>query len=196
MLLIVVVTAVMGFLASASLLSLGFRVIWSRYVIAVLFAYAAFLLFVRLWLWLSKDDVQSDLEPADLLDAADMALDAVDMAPVEGPDVLGALDVDADGCLIGVLLLVVALLLGLAGYVVATAPVFFAEVLLDGVLSVGLYRRVKKLHRRHWLTSAFRHTWLAFAAAAILLGSLGAAMSHYWPEADSIGDTFTGERAR
>lgn len=54
MLLIVMATAAVGFLASAALLSLGFRVIWSRYVVAVLIAHGAFLVFVRLWLSLSQ----------------------------------------------------------------------------------------------------------------------------------------------
>jgi hypothetical protein len=196
MLVIVLATAATGFLASALLLYLGFRVIWSRYVLAVVIAYGAFLLFVRLWLWLSKDDIESDLEPPDVLDATDLAVEAADLLPVEGPDASGVLEADPDGCLFGIVLLVVALLVGAAGYVVATAPVFFAEVLLDGVLAVGLYRRVKKLHRRHWLSSALRHTWLPFAAAAVLLGGVGAAMSHYSPGADSIGDVWMGERSR
>jgi hypothetical protein len=192
MVLIVIGTAAVGFLTSAGLLSLGFRVIWARYIVAVAAAYVGFLLLVRVWLWLAKDGVESDLSPdlspEDAVDAADFALEVAD--PGSGGV---SIDVDADleGCLlVAAATMVLVLLAGAAGYFVLTAPTFLAEVLLDGALSVGLYRRVKKLHRRHWLHSAFRHTWFAFAGAAVLLGSLGVAMADYSPGADSIGDVW------
>lgn len=192
--LIVLATAAVGFLASAGLLSLGFRVIWSRYVAAVAVAYAAFLFFVRLWLWMSEDDLHSDLDPGDVADVADVALDVSDAVGPASGAADGGLVPDADGCLPVAAVAVVVALAGAAAYVVATAPTFFAEVLLDGALSVGLYRRVKTLHRRHWLASSFRHTWFVFAGAALLLGALGWAMAHYVPGADSIGDIWGDAR--
>jgi len=37
--------------------------------------------------------------------------------------------------------------------VVWSAPAFLAEVLLDALASVGLYRRLCKLESRHWLAT-------------------------------------------
>jgi hypothetical protein len=191
MLAIVVATAAVGFLASVVLLWVGLRIIWARYALAVAIAYAAFLVLVRLWLWLSRDTGESDLDLGDAMDAADIASEALDLGSSGGGGDLAGLDGDAEGCLVvAIAAIVLAVAAAAAGYFVLTAPTFFAEVLLDGALSVGLYRRVKTLHRRHWLESAFRHTWMPFAAVAGLFAFLGWAMADYSPGADSIGDVW------
>ena len=80
------------------------------------------------------------------------------------------------------------------GYVVVIAPSFFAEVLADGAISYGLYRRVRGLERHHWIWSAVSRTYLPFSAVVLFLALAGAAMQWYAPSADSIGDIWLSGR--
>ena len=80
------------------------------------------------------------------------------------------------------------------GYVVVIAPSFFAEVLADGAISYGLYRRVRGLERQHWIWSAVSRTYLPFSAVVLFLALAGAAMQWYAPSADSIGDIWLSGR--
>ena len=67
----------------------------------------------------------------------------------------------------------------------------FAELLLDGVLSASLYRRLRGLETRHWLETALRRTALPFFLTAIIVSASGWAMTLYAPEAQSIGEVIT-----
>jgi uncharacterized membrane protein YgcG len=57
MMLIVALTAAVGFLASFALLHVGVGALWLRYPIAIAVAYAAFLFFLWCWLRLRRNDV-------------------------------------------------------------------------------------------------------------------------------------------
>jgi len=61
-------------------------------------------------------------------------------------------------------------------------------VLLDGVLSVSLYRRLRGLETRHWLETALRRTGWPFVLTAMVFSASGWAMTLYAPDARSIGD--------
>jgi hypothetical protein len=95
-----------------------------------------------------------------------------------------------EGCLIVVAL--IALIGGLVAalYVVYIAPVLLAETLIDGVLLVGLYRRVKRIEQRHWLQAAVRRTLLPALLCAMFFAVAGYAMQKAVPEAHSIGDVW------
>jgi len=75
-------------------------------------------------------------------------------------------------------------------YLIASAPILFAEVLLDGALCAGLYRRLRRSERRHWLESAVRRTWIPVLAVMVSFALAGLAIQHYAPEAKSIGDVW------
>jgi len=75
-------------------------------------------------------------------------------------------------------------------YVIYIAPVVFAEVLVDGALSYALFRHLRGHDPQHWLTSAVSRTIVPFAATAVFVAILGAAMSAYAPAAVSIGQVF------
>lgn len=77
-----------------------------------------------------------------------------------------------------------------AGYLVVQAPVILGEVLLDGTLSAGLYKRLKKVEHHDWLETAVRKTILPFAAVALLAGLAGHFVQKAAPEARSIGGLF------
>lgn len=87
--------------------------------------------------------------------------------------------------------LVIGAVIGLAlacFYLVYLAPILFAEVLVDGALSYALVRHLRGQSPQHWLSSTLRRTALPFAATALFLVAVGAAMAAYAPNATSVGE--------
>lgn len=119
---------------------------------------------------------------------------AKDLAGDSSKDsVEGALDAvsGADELAIPLLLLVIAAALLLsASFVIYSAPALFAELLVDGVLSVSLYRRLRGLDAHHWLDTAVKRTVWPFFATAVTFSAVGWALQLLVPGADSIGDVF------
>ena len=72
-------------------------------------------------------------------------------------------------------------------WVVYSAPLLFAELLVDGVLTVGLYRRLRGIESRHWLETAIKRTVWPFAMTGVLVFACGWGMQLYAPEAHTIG---------
>jgi len=96
---------------------------------------------------------------------------------------------DADEAAIPLLVILVVVGLALSSlYIVYSAPVLFAELLLDGALSATLYRRLKGLERTHWVETALRRTALPFLLTAVFLTISGWALGSYAPHAQSIGE--------
>jgi hypothetical protein len=101
---------------------------------------------------------------------------------------LRGLDVDLDDALwLVVVAAVVVLVLSVAAYVVYTAPVLFAELLLDAGLAAGLVGRLSAGEPRAWLRTAVRATIVPAAIATMLLGLAGFALARVAPGAASIG---------
>ena len=75
-------------------------------------------------------------------------------------------------------------------YIVYIAPVLLAEILLDGVLMAGLYKRVKTIDHRHWLRAALRRTALPAVLVALFFTVAGFAMQKAAPGARSIGEVW------
>lgn len=75
-------------------------------------------------------------------------------------------------------------------YVVYIAPALLAEILLDGVLMAGLYKRVKSIQHRHWLRSALRQTAVAAIVVAVFFTIAGFALQKVAPYARSIGEVW------
>ena len=211
MALLVGAAASIGLLSSIGLLRLGLHAMWLRYIIAASAGYLSFLGLLWIWLPTKQDTSGGGPDPsdaADIVDLGDSVIDVVRLgakhaasnlpaeAPVTGGDV-GILDVDFGlDELVVVLAAVAAIVAGLvaAAYVVVIAPSFFAEILVDGALSYGLYRRVRGLRRQHWIKSAVSRTYVPFAAVVLFLALAGAAMQWYTPSADSIGDVWLSIR--
>lgn len=98
----------------------------------------------------------------------------------------------ADAGILMVPLLVIALALGLAFssiYVIYSAPTLFAELLLDGALSATLYRRLRGIERRHWVSTALRKTALPFVLTALLLMAVGWGLQSAAPGARTLGES-------
>jgi hypothetical protein len=104
-------------------------------------------------------------------------------------DVASSLDLDPGEAAIPIAVVILAIGLAFASlYVVYIAPVLFAELLFDGVLSYSLYRHLRALHARHWLATAVQRTALPFGATAVFLALMGVAMGAYAPGARSVGE--------
>lgn len=196
MMLIVGLTGAGGFLASYLLLGAGMASMTSRYPLAVGIAYLVFLFLLWLWLRSSADDY-SDFAP-DLPDGGHRSAGNCSGEPsheVEiGDSANGLGDVveaasGADEFAIPLLVLIVIAALVLAsGWIVYSAPLLFAELLVDGVLAASLYRRLKGIETRHWLETAVRRTAWPFALTALTFCLAGAVMHGLAPGAHSIGE--------
>lgn len=107
------------------------------------------------------------------------------------------LDVDGDSAAPLVLLIILAVValggLIAAGFLIYSAPVFFAEVFVDAAIGYGLYRRLRPAGGQPWLQTAIARTWLPFLVVAVLLGLAGEAIHEFMPGAVSIGDVFRGK---
>lgn len=204
--LIVALTGFAGLAASFLMLQAGLTSMALRYCYAMGAAYIVFI--VLLWLWLRWNADGLDLPSGDggggdpvsafsgkggTFDGGgasgdyEPASQAFDAGSGSG-DGFGA-DVDVGDAAIA--LAVVALVIGVALsslFVIYTAPVLFAELLVDGLLSASLYRSLRGVDRRHWLDSALRRTCVPFLLTAAFVTAAGWGMGVYAPEAVSIGE--------
>jgi hypothetical protein len=218
MLLLVTLTGAAGFLASFLLLLAGLQTMWLRYPASIAIAYAVFLMLLWVWLrWRGSDgaDASPDLGPSGRgsCDADYGKGGSFDGGGASGnyePSEGGMLDSVGDGALDAVgsaeeLLIPLALLaaicaaLGAAVFMmfslVSSAPLLFAELLVDGLLSASLYRRLRGLDRAHWIEPAIRRTRWAFLAAAVTMAVAGAGLALYAPGAHSLGEVIAMKRA-
>jgi len=112
----------------------------------------------------------------------------------------GSFDFSLDGDEAVVVILVVAALaaaLLAAFWIIYQAPTILADVALNGALSAGLYKRLKKVEEGgNWVFSAFKRTALPFAAVGILFAVAGHYMQAYAPEARSVGGVWQHFAAR
>lgn len=218
-------TGLTGFLSSFVLLHLGMRDMSSRYLLATLIAYMAFLFLLWLWLrtkaeeYVDVPDVLSNMPVSSGGSASeipavsgyggefggggasssfDTTYEVSALAPPvssgsSGVDVpLGdAIDAaaGADEFALPLLaIMAVAALVLSSLYVIYLAPTLFAELLLDSMLSAGLYRRLSRLPRQHWLETAVGRTIWPFLLTALTAWLAGVAMEVYVPSANSLGE--------
>ena len=241
--LILFVTGLAGFLASYALLHAGVSRMWLRYPVAVLLAYAVFLLLLRLWLFYQQRRGRESSANFDLsgVDGASLDLSAdiggafndaafggggdfagagagggwgapdtgcVGAAAPEsfvgggggsgggggGSGLLDGLDVGIDGdegCLfvVALVLLIVGGLLA-SLYVVYLAPALLAEILVDGLLVSGLYRRVKDPVPGNWLLGAVRRTLVPVLLTLVCFIAAGYLLKYIANEAHTIREVW------
>lgn len=217
MFILVSLTGLAGFAASAAMLAAGIDTMALRYTLAMGIAYSVFLLLLWLWLHTSAADYIDFPGP----DGAGGAARNVDSAAAD--DFIGGGSFDGGGAsahvefgvearsvdavgkepleLIAqaeegaIPLAVILLVLGLALsslFVIWSAPVLFAEILVDALLAAGLYRRLRTLDPRHWMLAALKRTLLPFILTTLLIAGAGWAMQAHAPEASSLGEVMSG----
>ncbi|MCB1917067.1 MAG: hypothetical protein KDG52_15290 [Rhodocyclaceae bacterium] len=119
-----------------------------------------------------------------VVEAGSASEDGADLSAASLSEGLG--DADEFAVPFAALLLLVGMVLA-SFYVVWIAPVLFAELLVDGTLSYGLYRCLRR-GDRHWLRSAWRRTWLPFLLTAIFAALVGMALGEIAPGTRSLGE--------
>ena len=202
--LILGLTGIAAFTVSTLILRFGVTAMWVRYSTAVFVSYFAFLYALSIWIQLTlrrgyEDDAEEQIEETveDFLDGDAHARDSHinDEAGSSfsenesiSDNIASAFDIDES--LIALIIGIVAIgsLLSISIYMIFTAPVFLAEILLDAALMYGLFKRVQTLRKRHWLPSAIKSSWGYFAIVLVLFSIGGYLIQFNIPEAVSIGD--------
>ncbi len=111
------------------------------------------------------------------------------------PD-LGGLDADELALPLAALAALAAALFASA-FVVYGAPVLLAELLLDGLVAGGLYRRLRRQPPGAWYAIALRKTLLPFAATGLVFVLAGWFVQSRLPEALTLGDVVRhGQQAK
>lgn len=233
MLLLISMTACIGFLVSALLLRAGWQDMGWRYLLACCVAYLCFLSMLWIWLKLMRVKASADALPDLPLDLAgnvrfsgygtsgDAAAFSgkggsfdgggasadVDFPVSQGlmpadaggsSDGLGSILPDADVGELGapiVLVVAVAVLAAACGAMLyatfnllSAAPLMFAELIFDGLLAAGMYRRYRYKVNRSWLETAFQHTWRPFLGVLLFVCGMGFILTFLWPQARTLGD--------
>lgn len=188
MLVLILLTGGAGLLASYLMLRAGLLSMPLRYPLALLAAYGVFLLLVRWFVRHAEPDLPDIPVSANRPQSCGRS-EAVDSAHGgSGGSWLDGLDA-ADELLLPLLFVIALVAVAFASlWVVVSAPTLFAELAIDGALSAGLYRRLRKIETRHWLDTAVRRTIGPFAATALALVLFALAAQHYRPHARSIGE--------
>jgi hypothetical protein len=218
---ILLLTGFVGFLSSFLLLQFGVFKMWLRYPLAILSAYIAFLLLLRLWLAIQRYQNSLDFDLPINAGSGGTNSSSVDFSFGGGGDfsgggaggswsdsvssstssisdssssVLDGFSFDIDLEEFGLIILAVIALIGglLASlYVVYIAPVFLAEIIVDGLILGGLYKRVRHIERKHWLQTAVSKTLLPAILCIVFFGIVGGALQMLAPEAKSIGEVWS-----
>jgi hypothetical protein len=208
-----------GFLTSFSLLHLGVSRMWLRYPIAILVAYGVFFVLLSLWLFLQRHSLaDTDLSVLDFTPPNTSSPEEIlpfgggnaggggaggswgqSVSSTSTPSSGGGSSISADvgfdldfgeGCLL--LIAALAIIGGLVAslYVIYIAPALLAEILVDGALVAGLYRRVKHIEPGNWMQTAFRKTFVPALISAVFFTVAGVALQKAVPTALSIGDVW------
>lgn len=214
--LLVLLTGASGFVASYLLLHAGLAEMWLRYLAAIAVAYL--ILLFMLWLWLrtrAEDYVDipdlSGLAPSDSssgfsggnggnfggggstasFDSAGSSFGETGNPGASGTsvgDAIGSVAEAEEFAIPLVLLIIVVAVVFSSAFIIYSAPALFAELLVDGVLSASLYRKLRGLETRHWLETALRRTLWPFILTAVIISASGWGLAHYAPGAHSIAE--------
>lgn len=219
MALIVLLTGGAGFLASHALRLAGLDSMLLRYPLAVLLAYAVFLLLMWIWIRWRWDSV------ADAADAAASngggggaprggpawggkgghsggggasaswgEASAPSAMDSDGGSLLDAADGDAGLPLLavaGIVALVAGVLLASA-WVVWSAPVLMAELLVDAAIVGGLYRRMQGMGAQGWWRLCLSHTLWPLLGLLVFFALLGGFAQQLAPDAVSLMQVVQG----
>lgn len=190
---VIALSGLMSFGVSFALLRMGVDAMSLRYGVAAVFGYGAFVLLFRAWLgWRGTTDLDPHVDPG-LFDlhmgsASDTLPDSfgggrsggggasgswgesdmsgevpagLDRGPSSPSTGIG-IDLDDLGWVL--ILCAVAFAGAVAvGYVILSAPVLIAEVMVDAAIVSTVYRRVAAKDTRHWAATVVRRTWLPAA---------------------------------
>jgi len=214
-----------GLLTTKVLLAIGVHSLALRYALAVCFAYLAFLILIRIWLFYVNADRRAIDFSADGVNVIGDFSRAGASGDVPGGQFGGggasgswgkaplplksgggggkssfSLDLDLGGDEWVVILLFVALVLSLLVigiYIIYTAPALLSETAFEAALAAALARRAKQIQRPGWMGVVWRATVWPFIIVLVLSVGLGWAAHRYCPGAKKLRDVWDcpGRRA-
>jgi hypothetical protein len=201
---ILLFTGIIGAASSFIMFHAGITRMFIRYPLAAFFAYAVFLLLLRLWRdhQVRQPDIAVHFETTASETSSDTAPnmrkeeDKRSYSKRSFLDSLDALNIvnifdEAPGFFICVLIALVVGALFLIGLVLSAAPTLLAEILLDGLLVAGIWRRFKRTEEDdNPLGAAFRITRIPALLVICVLTIVGYLFEFMSPTAQSIGDVF------
>lgn len=195
-----------GWIASMVLHRAGVTQMVLRYPLSTAISYAVFFFCLSLWVRFvtSQADAASFIEnniESGIRNATNSLEDSVNISgkvfshSAESSDGLkdfspGDLvpgDID-EGAALLLLAAILLILCSAAIYLIYIAPTFIADILMGGMLSAGLYRKMEHLELHQWVGHALRHTWWVFLAIALLTGLCGFGIQHFFPAAHTLVD--------
>lgn len=220
---IVMVTAVAGLLAAHLLRLGGLDTMLLRYPLAVLLAYLMFLLLMWLWLHLRRNDVAEAVINSGVSGGSSSPSTgsqwggqgghsggggaSASWAPATGssagtPNSDGSLLDLADGdagvpvmALIAVLAIAAGTLVA-ASWVIWSAPVLMAELLVDTAIAGGLYRRMQGMRAQGWWRLCLAHTFWPLIGVLVFSAGLGWVAQEIAPHANTLADVLQTVRGK
>ena len=218
MALIVALTGAAGFLASHLLRLAGIDAMLLRYPMAVLLAYGVFLLLMWIWIRWCWDNVLDGLSPDVGSGSPSPRGSAVESpwsgvggrsggggasaswnesAPVIAGDAgelpLTGLAEDEAGlpllAILGIVALAATVLLA-SVWVVWSAPVLMAELLVDAAIAGGLYRRMQGMQQQGWWRVCVSHTIWPLLGLLVFFTVVGWLAQELAPGAVSLAQAF------
>ncbi|MGG6342358.1 hypothetical protein ACQ5SA_03815 [Stenotrophomonas indicatrix] len=212
MALIVVLTGAAGFLASHVLRLAGMDEMLLRYPLAVLMAYGVFLLLMWVWIRWRWDAVADGLSSGpggggsqgspwsgsggrSGGGGASASWGESAASSSTSADSTSLLDV-ADGeaglpllAILGIIALVATVLLA-SVWVVWSAPVLMAELLVDAAIAGGLYKRMQGMQEQGWWRLCLSHTIWPLLGLLVFFAALGWLAQELAPGAVSLVQVF------
>lgn len=214
MALIVLLTGGAGFLASHALRLAGLDSMLLRYPLAVLLAYTVFLLLMWLWIrwrWDAVADGAAEVagngggggsspragpswggnggnSGGGGASASWAEASAPSITDSDGASLLEVADGEAGLPLLAVLglLALVATVLLASVWVVWSAPVLMAELLVDAAIVGGLYRRMQGMGAQGWWRLCLSHTFWPLLGLVVFFAALGWGAQQLAPDAVNL----------
>lgn len=213
-------TFCVGLLTTKLLWWLELDAMWLRYTLAILVAYAAFLLGVRVWLayiglgrHVRRRD-PDDVPRVDLPSSGGGAPDRYRSGEIGPPEPLGEITAEAsgnlaesafeglgeaagaagEGCLpvlaAGAVLAILAGVFSLGAYVVSEAPLVLVEAAFEAMLAGGLLRSRRWASEADWLGAVLGYTWKTLVFVLAVAWAFALAAAHFLPEARTLAQVF------
>lgn len=205
---IVIVTGAVGLLSSFLLLQGGMESMLLRYPLAIAIAYVVFLLLM--WAW-TRWGADATVDAADAClsthgsgggasgwtgtgggsgggGSSASWTSSSDASSASDASALDIVDADAGLPLLAalVLALVAAACVIAAGWVVWTAPMLMAELLVDSAIAAGLYKRMRHVPAQGWWWLCVRHTFWPLLGVLVFFVVLGGVADRIAPEANTL----------
>ncbi|WP_148040956.1 hypothetical protein [Montanilutibacter psychrotolerans] len=221
--LMVILTALAGFLASYVLRESGLTTLWLRYALTTGIAYLVFLVVLGIWLhwrrsnwidlvdsgWAGETPAPSPIGHVGGGGQSGGAGASASFTSTDAGFQPAPLDVGADNLDVSPVTaiadaeeagaVIIAIAAALAGgaamlWVVWIAPTLMADLLLDAAIAGGLYRRLKRIDANNWWQTAIRHTIVPFVLVLVFIALVGVAAQIAVPQAQSIGEVVAALR--